>query len=298
MELSKNSKKSREVSSSRQGSFPTLFRLDEYKYQDLSPSEYTEAYQRLHRKIWEEQQKDKGLQEIFKKFPHGSQEEQIEGVKYVIEDDLLKKVVVNELTGGRLEKRVLWVPTSLQHDMIRVHHDHNLAGHFGVSKTLKRLQPFYFWNGMTQDVIEYVKSCKPCQRNNVREVQNALPRPVIPRGPFDIVAWDCLQLPESRHGNTWVLVAIDYFTKYANTYVLNGRPTAEGVLKCVMKYICQHSLVREFRMDAGVEFTNLALADACEKLGIKTTFVPTGHHRANGLVERFNRTLQNSLCKV
>jgi hypothetical protein len=151
---------------------------------------------------------------------------------------------------------------------------------------------------MAQDVSQYVKSCIPCQRNNQKELKNALPRPVIPRGPFDVVAMDCLQLPESIHGNAWILVAVDYFTKYANTYVLRGNPSAENILRCLILYIGQHSLVREFRLDGGMEFANLAMQDACEKLGIEISYVPTGHHRANGLVERLNRTLQNSLCKV
>ena len=223
----------------------------------------------------------------------------LDNVTYVIEDDLLKRVIALDGEEGLRELRtLLLVPATLQQEMIRLHHDHNTAAHFGVRKTIKRLQMYYFWQGMNQQVVEYVKSCKPCQRNNVREVNNALPRPVIPRGPFDIVALDCLQLPTSVHGNVWVLVAVDYFTKYANTYVLKGNPSTANVLKCLTEYIGQHALVRLFRVDEGVEFTNLAFKDACDQLGIETSYAPTGHHRANGLVERINRTIQNSLCKV
>ena len=296
---SRSSKKSREEApNKKEGSFPTPFKINKYQHQDLSQDEFEVVYQRLHKKIWEEQNRDKGLLKILKQFSFGKDTEEIGGVTYVIEDSLLKRVNSVDEDGKRKEKKLLLVPQSLQREMICVHHDHHLAGHFGAAKTLKRLQQYYFWNTMSTDVVEYVRSCKPCQRNNAKEMKHALPKPVIPRGPFDIVAWDCLQLPESKNGNNWILVAIDYFTKYANTYVLQGSPTAEGVLRCVLKYICQHSLVREFRLDAGVEFTNHALRNACAKFGIKMTFVPTGHHRAHGLVERFNRTFQNSLCKV
>ena len=48
----------------------------------------------------------------------------------------------------------------------------------------------------------------------------------------------------------------------------------------------------------GSEFTNTCFREACYQLGIELQDIPTEHHRANGLVERFNRTLQNSLCKV
>jgi len=285
-------------SSSHSNNLPLGFKLDKFLHQELDAEEYQAAYVKLHKKILEEQLKDKALQSVFKEFAFGQTEERVGGIKYVIEDSLLKRIIFIESNGQRAEKPLLLIPRSLQREMVRIHHDHNLAGHFGYSKTLKRLQQYYYWSNMAQDVANYVKSCSACQRNNQKELKNALARPVIPRGPFDIVAMDCLQLPESVHGNAWVLVAIDYFTKYANTYVLRGNPSAENVLKCLTSYIGQHSLVREFRLDGGLEFTNLAMQDACEKLGIEISLVPTGHHRANGLVERLNRTFQNSLCKV
>ena len=76
-----------------------------------------------------------------------------------------------------------------------------------------------------------MKRCIPCQRNNQKEISQALPKPVIPAGPFDIVSLDCLRLPDSIHGNAYVLVMIDYFTKYAHTYVLDGNPSTANTMR-------------------------------------------------------------------
>jgi hypothetical protein len=151
---------------------------------------------------------------------------------------------------------------------------------------------------MATMVEQYIKSCVPCQRNNVKELNNAMPRPVMPSGPFDIVSMDCLRLPDSIHGNTHVLVIIDYFTKYAHSYVLDGNPSTANTMRALVKFLSQHALVRVIRCDRGSEFTNTCFQGACHQLGIQLQEIPTEHHRANGLVERFNRTLQNALCKV
>jgi hypothetical protein len=56
-------------------------------------------------------------------------------------------------------------PKTLQMEVIRLHHDHPTAGHFGGLKTLKRLQQSYVWAGMATRVEKYAKSCcVPCQR--------------------------------------------------------------------------------------------------------------------------------------
>lgn len=258
------------------------------------------AYDTIAAIIREEQSIDPVIKNIKAKFPRDNRMDlNLNGILYRLKNFLLYQVKVTDVLGKRTECELLLVPKSLQQEMIRLHHDHPTAGHFGADKTLKRLKQRYTWYRMSEMVSEYVRTCKACQRNNHKELKNAASRPVIPRGPFDIVAIDCLALPNSVHGNEWVFVAIDYFTKYANTYVIRGpRPTANDVLRCLVKYISQHALVRAFRCDRGSEFCNTIFTEAFDQLGVDVQFIPTEHHRANGLVERFNRTLQNSLCKV
>ena len=263
--------------------------------------ESDEVYDQVARLIKQEQRKDPVLKPILKQFTRETRQDYVTdvGTIYRLKNHLLHFVKTHTTVRGVKEQReFLLVPKTLQTEVIRLHHDHPTAGHFGVLKTLKRLQQSYAWEGMATMVEKYVRSCVPCQRNNQKELSNAVPKPVIPSGPFDIISLDCIRLPDSIHGNTYVLVAIDYFTKYANTYVLDGKPSTANTMRALVKYLEQHALVRTFRCDQGSEFTNTCFKEACFQLGIELQPIPTEHHRANGLVERFNRTLQNALCKV
>lgn len=259
------------------------------------------TYDQIADKIHVEQLKDPALQKIMSKFTRDHRQDHItkEGTVYRMKHRLLYLVKLNRsIRGVRTDQEFLVVPKTLQQEIIRLHHDHPTAGHFGVYKTLKRLQQHYTWTNMATMVERYVRSCIPCQRNNLKEVNNAMPKPVMPSGPFDIISMDCLRLPDSVHGNAYVLVMMDYFTKYAHSYVLDGKPSTANTMRALVKFLSQHALVRTIRCDRGSEFTNTCFQEACHQLGIELQEIPTEHHRANGLIERYNRTLQNALCKV
>ena len=58
----------------------------------------------------------------------------------------------------------LYIPydSAVCSQVMRMHHDDVLAGHFGRAKTLELISRKYFWNSMRKDVKEYVKTCIVC----------------------------------------------------------------------------------------------------------------------------------------
>ena len=64
-------------------------------------------------------------------------------------------------------QRRLCVP----HDMdiiqaiLTEHHDTELGGHLGSTKTLNSVRRYFFWQGMEASVRDYVRGCQSCQQN-------------------------------------------------------------------------------------------------------------------------------------
>uniref|UniRef100_A0A388M6X2 Integrase catalytic domain-containing protein n=1 Tax=Chara braunii TaxID=69332 RepID=A0A388M6X2_CHABU len=79
---------------------------------------------------------------------------------------------------------------------------HDTEGHFGWQKTLANLMRAYTWPGMKNDCIEYVSSCKVCQRNKstTRAPLGLLrPLPILDQ-PGDSVSIDFMDTQvKSRH---------------------------------------------------------------------------------------------------
>ena len=57
--------------------------------------------------------------------------------------DLLKKVV-----------------TDLQEilEILNQYHSNPMGGHSGINSTLSKTSQYYYWNGMKEDVVEYVSA--------------------------------------------------------------------------------------------------------------------------------------------
>ncbi|GBG87256.1 hypothetical protein CBR_g45316 [Chara braunii] len=59
----------------------------------------------------------------------------------------------------------LCIPNSEEIRSLILGECHDTEGHFGWQKTLANLKHAYTWPGMKNDCIEYVRSCKVCERN-------------------------------------------------------------------------------------------------------------------------------------
>lgn len=110
------------------------------------------------------------------------------------------------------------VPFCLKKEVLLLGHDTRTAGHLGQLRTFKKIQKSYYWPGYREDVELWVKSCMSCQaRNRPVGKRRRGPMQVVPIGyPLERVALDILgPLPLSNSGNRYVVVIMDYFTKWS-----------------------------------------------------------------------------------
>ena len=45
-------------------------------------------------------------------------------------------------------------------DILYQYHSNPMGGHSGINNTLSKISNFYMWNGMKEDVVEYVSIIK------------------------------------------------------------------------------------------------------------------------------------------
>jgi len=80
--------------------------------------------------------------------------------------------------------------------IIRLIHDHSLAGHPGRDKTLRKTQERYHWPNMKEWIANYIKGCAICQQNKILMHRTKVPLYHIPTEPntcpFQHVAMDLI----------------------------------------------------------------------------------------------------------
>ena len=212
---------------------------------------------------------------------------------YIVRDGLLyKKPEKNEKT---FPKRVIKT-TEIETILFNLHADVT-AGHFAFDGTYQRIAARYHWPTMRKDVKDYVNACDVCQRN----VGNKKPAPLHPikiGQPFDRIGIDLVgPLPETKQGNKYIIVATEYLTKWPEAKAIPSKH-AEVIAPFIYEeIICRHGCPREILSDQGTEFCNQVVNSMCNLFNVRHVLASAYHPQTNGLVERFNKTLCQSLAK-
>ena len=98
-------------------------------------------------------------------------------------------------------------------------------------------------------------------------------------------------LPQGKRQMKFLLVAIDYFTKWVEAKAL-ATITKAKVQNFVWKNIvCRFGIPRTIISDNGRQFDSRAFRSFCSNLGIKNKYSSPGHPQANEQTKVTNRSL-------
>jgi transposase InsO family protein len=179
---------------------------------------------------------------------------------------------------------------------------HGNGAHLDKRKTLAALQQRAFWDGMYADTEDYVRSCYQCQAsNNPARGRDALPvgRMPLAQAPMELWSLDVLHMHRTdKHGNQYLVLAVDHYSKYAEARPLRSNESREIALFLFEQIGLRHGFPKVVLTDLGSEFDNNLLKWMCS-LSNTTHLRSTPYHpQSHGQVERTHRTLLSQLRKI
>ena len=127
--------------------------------------------------------------------------------------------------------------------------------------------------------------------NKIRSHPSPL-HPIVSIGPF--TKWDIDFMtcnPYSIGGNGYIIIAVDYFTKW-----VEAMPTFENTGKTIALFIFNHIITRfgisqAIVTDHGSHFQNFMTSELTEKLGLQHENSTPYYPQANGQVEEIKKVL-------
>ena len=193
----------------------------------------------------------------------------------------------------------LVIPKSLQEKVLLLLHDSVTAGHLGVKKTLQRVKQRYYWCGSSRDVKAWCRNCPKCSsRRKPQKRFQALLQVYNVGAPLERLAIDVLgPLPETDQGNRYILVVMDYFSKWVEALAMPEQSAATVAHLLVTEVISRFGVPLQIHTDQGRNFESVLFKEVCRLLDIEKTRTTPLHPQSDGMVERLNRTLEAMLSK-
>lgn len=102
-------------------------------------------------------------------------------------------------------------------------------------------------------------------------------------------------LVKSEKGYRYILVLVDCFTKWTEAYALPNQEAQTVAEVIVNEFICRWGTPFKILSDQVSNFELRLFKKVCDMLKIDKVRTSSMRPQANGIVERFNRTLQNML---
>lgn len=176
-------------------------------------------------------------------------------------------------------------------EIMFAYHQHPLGGHLAYNNTLHKISSRYYWDNMSQDIMNYVKKCYRCQMHGKKTLKEELYPVAVSAKPFDRVALDVKHVQTSRSGHRYIIAAIDYLTKYVEARPLRFQNASEIALFVYEDIICRHGCPTIMVSDNGKPFLSDLIRQVCRNYNIIHKTTTPYNPQSNGLIERFNRTL-------
>jgi len=185
---------------------------------------------------------------------------------------------------------------SKKHELVVKAH---LVGHEGVTKTLSRLKEAYFWPGMKSDVETVVKTCFKCQCYRPSPIpKNTSTIPTVVERPFVRVGLDIIgPLTETKRGNKFIIVLIDYLTKWIEAKATKTIDTSD-VINFLMEVFSRHGVPEVIITDNGRQFIADITKATIDLYGAWVRFITPRHPESNGQVENTNREIVKVLRHI
>ena len=117
---------------------------------------------------------------------------------------------------------------------------------------------------------KHCHSCLACATRRGTGRASHPPLQPIPVGrPFHTVGVDILKLPQTYEGNQYVVVFLDYLTKWVNTFP-SATQCAETVARLLVEeVICRHGAPECLLSDRGANFLSDLIAEVCRLMKVK-----------------------------
>lgn len=200
---------------------------------------------------------------------------------------------VNTLESDNKQKSVL-KPEDVYRVLTRFHKQQ--GNHIGANKLSELVREKYKIKNLDELVELYLSKCKACQNVNQHTRRMGYSRPKPPGEPNTRWYSDLLGPFPVSNGKTTILVIIDHSSRFAQAHLMNST-TGESMKSIFELAFRVYGRPLTLVTDNESAFRSAVFKKFLQICGVEHILTPAHHSAANGIAERFNKTLLEALIK-
>ena len=168
--------------------------------------------------------------------------------------------------------------------------------HPGLKQTQLMIGERFIWPGMKKDVAQWARECVECQRAKVTRHNQATVQ-AIPNDvdKFSTVHIDLVGPLPPNKGCRYLLTMIDRFTRWPEVIPISDMSAETVANAFLLHWVARYGVPDTIVTDRGAHFESILFNKLLNTLVCKRHHTTAYHPQSNGLIERFHRTLKNSL---
>ncbi|XP_028415680.1 uncharacterized protein K02A2.6-like [Dendronephthya gigantea] len=211
------------------------------------------------------------------------------------EDEELKPFMVPEIkhdlsvvNGVVCRGSRVVIPAALQRRVVELSH----RAHQGVSKAKQFLRTFCWFPGMDRAVENQVRGCLPCQAVQPANNNQPIKPSELPTGPWQYVEMD-FQGPYPN--GEYIFIMIDRYSRWPEMAWFRKAPNANTTIAAMQRIFTNKGVPAVCQSDNGSPFQSREMEQFAQSSGYHHHHITPEWPRANGTVERFNRSMKEAL---
>ena len=196
---------------------------------------------------------------------------------------------------GALSPRIV-VPNAMRGKIMKTMHDDILnGGHVGVDALSTKITNKYYWKGMYEDILQYVRACRTCalrkRAPHFKAMAKSWDRPSR--------AWQWVQcdfigpLKKAIDGSKYIMTFIDLLTGWPEAFCTKDSTAATAAKVFLQEIVCRYGRVERLHTDRGATFLSDLFREVTTRVACKQTFTTGRMPTGNARVERMHKTLEN-----